>query len=232
MNEGNATPEHAYLYLTQPEVRFLDAAVARLIPADELGPGAKEAGVSCYIDGQLASGWGVHGRNYRMGPWHEGTPEHGFQSRLTPQEIYRAAIREIDLHCSKQFGRNFHALSSAQQDELLRALEENKIALESVSARLFFDMLLKNTEEGFFADPIYGGNRDKIGWKLVGFPGVGSAHYAEHLANPKEHNIAYKIAEPISILDIVQNRAKVDAQGYPKHVILNQQATEGGNGGH
>ncbi|MEK7878203.1 MAG: gluconate 2-dehydrogenase subunit 3 family protein, partial [Pseudomonadota bacterium] len=77
--------QNAYGYLTQPEVRFLDAAVARLIPADELGPGAKEAGVACFIDRQLTSSWGTHGRNYRMGPWLEGTPQQGFQSRLTPQ---------------------------------------------------------------------------------------------------------------------------------------------------
>ena len=57
---------HAYGYLTPPEVRFLDAAVARLIPADELGPGAREAGVTVYIDRQLFSAWGTHGRNYRF----------------------------------------------------------------------------------------------------------------------------------------------------------------------
>ena len=72
--------QNAYGYLTQPEVRFLDAAVARLIPADELGPGAKEAGVTCVIEGRLTSAWGTHGRNYRMGPWPEGRQQ-GFQSR-------------------------------------------------------------------------------------------------------------------------------------------------------
>ena len=76
---------HAYGYLTQPEVRFLDAAVARLIPADESGPSAKDADVTYFIDRQLTSAWGMHGRNYRMGPWREGTPQQGFQPRLTPQ---------------------------------------------------------------------------------------------------------------------------------------------------
>ena len=56
-----------YGYLTQPEVRFLDAAVERLIPTDELGPGGRDAGVTCYIDRQLCSTWGTHGRNYRSG---------------------------------------------------------------------------------------------------------------------------------------------------------------------
>jgi gluconate 2-dehydrogenase gamma chain len=90
---------HAYGYLTQPEIRFLDAAVERLIPSDDLGPGAREAGVTCFIDSQLGSAWGTHGRNYRSGPWLEGAPEQGFQSRLTPQEIYRIGIQEINAYC-------------------------------------------------------------------------------------------------------------------------------------
>ncbi|MBI2289314.1 MAG: gluconate 2-dehydrogenase subunit 3 family protein [Betaproteobacteria bacterium] len=210
--------QNAYGYLTQPEVRFLDAAVARLIPADELGPGAKEAGVTCFIDRQLTSSWGTHGRNYRMGPWPEGTPQQGFQSRLTPQEIYRAAIRETDLYCNQKYGKAFCFLTVEQQDEVLHALEDGKIELESLSSKLFFGLLLRNTEEGFFADPMYGGNRDKIGWKLIGFPGVAAGNYSEHL---DKHNVPYR-AEPVSILDIQQNKVRVDAQGYPKHVMLDK----------
>lgn len=207
----------AFGYLTQPEIRFLDAAVARLIPADELGPGAQEAGVTYYIDRQLASTWGSHGRNYRSGPWAEGTPQQGYQSRLTPQELYRAAIREIDLHCSKHYGKLFAFLSTAQQDEILHGLEDSKIELECASARVFFGLLWRNVEEGFFSDPIYGGNRDKIGWKLIGFPGVASSEYAERV----QHNEPYRV-EPVSILDIQEGRAQVDAQGYPKHVKLHK----------
>lgn len=209
--------QNVYGYLTQQEVRFLDAAVARLIPADELGPGAREAGVTCFIDRQLTSSWGTHGRNYRMGPWPEGAPEQGFQSRLTPQEIYRAAVRETNIHCSKQYGKAFEFLTPQQQDQVLQGLDEGKIELESLSSRLFFGLLLRNTVEGFFADPIYGGNRDKIGWKLIGFPGVASATYNEHL---EKYNVPYRV-EPVSILEIQQGRVKVDGQGYPKHVMLN-----------
>lgn len=209
--------EYGYGYLTQPEVRFLEAAAARLIPADELGPGAKEAGVAVFIDRQLASAWGTHGRNYRMGPWLEGTPQQGFQSRLTPQEIYRAGIRETNLYCVKRYGKAFDFLSSEQQDEVLHALEDGEVALESLTSRLFFNLLLRNTMEGFFADPIYGGNRDKVGWKLIGFPGLPASNYVELL---EKHDTPYRV-EPVSILDVLEQRAKVDAQGYPKHVPLN-----------
>lgn len=219
MRETTAPLSCAYFYLTQSEVRFLDAAVARLIPANELGPGAKEADVTCFIDRQLASSWGTHGRNYRMGPWLEGTPEQGFQSRLTPQEIYRAAIRETNAYCTKQYDRNFQFLAPERQDEVLHGLEEGNIELESVSSRFFFRLLLRNTVEGFFADPMYGGNRDKIGWKLIGFPGVASSTYTEHI---DKHDVPYRV-EPVSILDIQEQRVKLDSQGYPKHVMLKEQ---------
>jgi len=220
--------QHAYGYLTQPEVRFLDAALARLIPADELGPGAKEADVTYFIDRQLISSWGTHGRNYRMGPWPEGTPQQGFQSRLTPQEIYRAGIRETNIHCTKQYGKAFEFLAPAQQDEVLHGLEDGVIELESLSSKMFFGLLWRNTEEGFFADPMYGGNRDKIGWKLIGFPGVASSSYAEYVA---KHGLLYR-AEPVSILDIQQQRVKVDAEGHPKHIMLNQQKQGNSDGSH
>jgi len=217
-----SSDQHAYRYLTQPEVRFLDAAVARLIPADELGPGAKEAGVAYFIDQQLVSAWGTHGRNYRMGPWPEGTPQQGFQSRLTPQEIYRAAIHETNVHCIKHYQKPFEFLTPQQQDQVLHGLEDGSIELDSLPAKLFFSLLHRNTMEGFFADPMYGGNRDKVGWKLIGFPGVAAASYNDHI---EEHNVPYRV-EPVSILDIQQGRVKVDSQGYPKHVMLGQAKPE------
>jgi gluconate 2-dehydrogenase gamma chain len=213
MEESTETAP-VFNYLTQPEVRFLDAAAARLIPADDLGPGGKEAGVSTYIDRQLNSVWGSHGRNYRQGPWPEGTPYQGFQSRLTPREIYRAGIREINVHCLKEHQKAFEFLAPQQQDEVLKALEGGKIELSSVSAKLFFGLLLRNTMEGFFSDPIYGGNRDKAGWKLVGFPGVPPSNYNDLI---DEHNVPYRV-EPVSILDIQQGKVKLDSQGLPKHV--------------
>lgn len=213
-----STQEHVYRYLTQPEIRFLDAAVARLIPADDLGPGAKEADVTYFIEQQLTSSWGTHGRNYRQGPWPQGTPQQGFQSRLTPQEIYRAGISETNVHCLKQYEKAFHFLSPQQQDEVLHGLEAGKIELPSSPAKLFFGLLLRNTMEGFFADPSYGGNRDKTGWKLVGFPGVPASDYNDLI---DEHNVPYRV-EPVSIEDVLQGRVKLDAQGYPRHVRVKE----------
>jgi gluconate 2-dehydrogenase gamma chain len=202
---GARAPSQTYLYLTQPEVAFVEAAVARLIPADELGPGAKEAGVAYFIDRQLFGGC----------PWPEGTPQQGYQSPLTPQQVYRIGIGEVNAYCAKQYGNSFSALAAAQQDEVLRGLDGGKIELEGVRSQFFFNMLLANTLEGFFADPIYGGNRDKAGWKLVGFPGV-AAVYTAHV---DQHGVPYN-AVPVSIQDIVDNVAEVDEHGHPMHVLL------------
>ena len=105
----------------------------------------------------------------------------------------------------------------SQQDEVLRGLEHGKVELPSLSSRLFFDLLWRNTEEGYFADPMYGGNRGKVGWKLLGFPGVASGAYNAHLDNPELYH-----AEPVSILDIQLQQAQVDAQGFAKHIMLKQ----------
>jgi gluconate 2-dehydrogenase gamma chain len=217
LNMAESELLHAFGFLTQQEIRFLDAAVERLIPTDELGPGGRDAGVTIYIDRQLFSAWGTHGRNYRSGPWLEGTPEQGFQSRLTPQEIYRVGIREINNYCLGAFEKPFDQLPTDRQDEVLKALEKGQVDLPSLSSKLFFDLLWRNTEEGYFADPMYGGNRGKVGWKLLGFPGVPSGAYREHLSNTELYH-----AEPVSILDIELKQAQVDANGFVKHIMLKQ----------
>jgi len=207
---GNAKSEK-YMFFSAAEVAFVDAAVARLIPADELGPGAKEAGATYFIDQQLFGGWGTMAMMYRQGPHAEGTPQQGYQSPLTPQEIFRVAIREINHH----LGKPFEKLTAKEQDETLKNLEEGKLALESVPPRFFFNLLLDATIEGFFSDPIYGGNRNKAGWKLVGFPGV-AAVYTTAI---DKHGVPYQ-AEPVSIVDMLEGRVAADEHGHPKHVML------------
>ncbi len=205
----------SYVYLLEPEVRFLEAAVEHLIPTDELGAGARDACVVVYIDRQLAGSWGTHGRQYRSGPWMDGTPQQGYQSRFTPQEVYRIAIREINQHCRAAFDRPFAQLSPGAQLSVLKQLEKDEIALPSMSSKFFFDLLWRNTEEGYFADPLYGGNRDKVGWKLLGFPGVPSSNYRHLITSSEPYN-----AEPVSVLDVQSGKVPVDAEGFPKHVMI------------
>ncbi len=162
-----------YLFLTADEVAFIDAAVDRLIPSDDLGPGAKAAGVTTFIDRQLAGTYGAAATWYMQGPWQDGDDSQGFQSRLTPAQLYRAAIKAIDVHSHQtDANQSFASLSPEQQDRVLEGLESGDIQLDGVNAKTFFELLLQNTIEGFFCDPIYGGNRDMAGWKLLGFPGA------------------------------------------------------------
>jgi gluconate 2-dehydrogenase gamma chain len=162
-------------YFTADEWRFVLAACDRLIPKDEIGPGAVELGVPQYIDRQLQTAYGHGGNWYMQGPFHQAAAEFGYQSKLTPKEQFRLGIRAIDAHCRQDFSKAFADLSAAQQDGVLKDVEGGKIKAEDVPLATFFaSFLLKNTLEGYFGDPMYGGNKDMAAWKMIGFPG---AHY-------------------------------------------------------
>ena len=158
-------------FLTASESSFLDAAIDRLIPSDALGPGAVEAGVTIFIDHQLAGPYGSAVDWYMQGPWADGTAQQGYQRRRTPAQVYRAAMAAVDDHTRRSSNKPFAALGGAERDGLLHALEDGTLDLGDISATTFFTLLWQNTQEGFFADPIYLGNRNFIGWKLIGYPG-------------------------------------------------------------
>jgi gluconate 2-dehydrogenase gamma chain len=165
-----------YLFFQPAELAFIKAAVERLIPGDPVGPGAVEANVPFFLDRQLAGPFGRGDHYYLGGPWPKGSPEQGYQSRFSPAQLYRAAIAAIDKYVGAHFdGAAFSKLAAANQDEVLKQLESGAIQLEGgADSKTFFAMLLQNTKEGYFSDPIYGGNKDMGGWKMIGFPG---AHY-------------------------------------------------------
>jgi gluconate 2-dehydrogenase gamma chain len=173
-----------WTWFTDPEAAFITAAVARLIPADDLGPGAVEAGVPTFIDRQLAGPYGRGERWYMQGPWGPGLPTQGYQTRLTPGAMYRAAIKAVDAAVVRESrGGSFAKLAAADQDAFLQRMEKGEVALDGADAKGFFAQLLQNTLEGFWSDPIYGGNRDLVGWKLIGFPGArydNSSFVAQH----------------------------------------------------
>lgn len=163
----------SYEFLTPPEAAFVDAATERLVPQDDLGPGANKCGVTLFIDHQLAGSYGRAASWYMQGPWAKGTATQGFQSRLAPAALYRASIGAIDRHVASKGGADtFAALGPQDQEALLSQLEAGTLDLGGPDGKAFFKMLLQNTKEGMFSDPIYGGNRDMAGWKMLGFPGA------------------------------------------------------------
>jgi gluconate 2-dehydrogenase gamma chain len=174
---AQAASAAGYTYFTPDEAAFIEAVVDHMIPADALTAKGTDLGVHVYIDRALASGWGKGERLYRQGPWKQGTGNQGYQLPLTPAEVYRAAIPAANAQCVRQYGKTFEKLAAQQREEFLVGLQGGKVALEGgPPARVFFDMLYQNVMEGMFADPIYGGNKDKAGWKLVGFGGVVAVH--------------------------------------------------------
>jgi gluconate 2-dehydrogenase gamma chain len=163
-----------YLFFTADEAATVDAIVDRLIPTDDLGPGAKDAGVTTFIDRQLTGPFGGHDWLYMQGPFSQAPlPSQGLQSPLTPRQQYRLGLAALEAYCTKSFGgRGFVRLTVEEQEKLLTGMEKGEVSLPNFSSKMLFSAVYDNTMEGFFADPIYGGNRDMAGWKLVGFPGV------------------------------------------------------------
>ncbi len=191
--ESAAARSH-YVFFTADEAAFIEAAAARLIPADDIGPGALEADVPTYIDRQLAGAWGAGAQLYRSGPWTTTAPEMGYQLPFTPAELFRKALRALtdDLHKTSRGG--LAALPTNEQDAYLTALEKTPRDLGGIPSDIFFASLLEMTVEGFFCDPVYGGNKDMVGWRLIGFPGA----YANYYALVDQHGIAFN-RPPISL---------------------------------
>lgn len=160
-------------WFTAEEFAFITAAVARLIPDDERGPGALEAGVPEFIDRQMNTPYATGSNWYMQGPFNPDLPEElGYQLPLVPQQIYRLGLADADGWSKKQYGKVFAALTADQQDMLLTAFEDGTAQFPQVPSKIFFSFLLQNTREGYFSDPIHGGNQGMVGWTLIGFPGA------------------------------------------------------------
>jgi gluconate 2-dehydrogenase gamma chain len=155
------------------EWAFVCAAVDRLIPRDEIGPGALELGVAEYIDRTLQTPYGEGSRWYMQGPFVKAAAEFGYQSKLTPREQYRLGVRGVNAYTQKTYGKDFADLSPADKNTTLKAMEVGTAKGGDSDLKGFFaGFLLKNTFEGFFGDPMYGGNKDMAAWKMIGYPGV------------------------------------------------------------
>jgi gluconate 2-dehydrogenase gamma chain len=194
---ADATDARPRLLLNETEHAFVVAAVDTMIPADELSPSGSECGVAVFIDRQLASAWGGGAKLYRAGPFFKGKPEQGYQLPLTPAEFITTGIAAANAWSRKTYGSDFDQLDAGKRVEALKAMEEGKAELENINSRAFFGRLYALTMEGFFSDPIYGGNRNMASWRMLGFPGL-PAKYAGLV---EEYRDKRYVAEPHSIAD-------------------------------
>ncbi len=154
--EAGATTPHAHAtsvaqrtFFNGGDAAAIAAFTERLMPGAPGKPGARDADVLNYIDLALSGAY------------------------LELQDFYRRGLAELDAYCRATYQDPFVGLDSRQQDEVITALEQGKATgFTWPTAQAFFNTVRTHTIEGMFADPVYGGNKDFAGWRLVGFPGA------------------------------------------------------------
>ena len=167
------SPPVGYLSFGPDEAALVEMLVDVLCPADGLTPRGVDCGLAYFIDRQLAGAFGKGERLYLRGPWRPGRPEDGYQLPLTPEQLFKAGLAAVDRLAVVQHGRRFAELTPAEADALLHAIADGQAVDASLSlADWFNDLLYPLFVQACFADPIYGGNRDKVFWKMLGYPGL------------------------------------------------------------
>ena len=149
-------------FLSAQEAATLETIADRIIPTDAETPGGKDAGCVVFIDRQLAGGYGQAAGLYVQGP----------QSDQNPAQQYRTALAGIESLAKARSSKAFSALTADEQDALLKGLEDGSLSIIGIDGKKFFQDLVTDVQQGFFADPIYGGNRDMCSWKMIGYPGA------------------------------------------------------------
>jgi gluconate 2-dehydrogenase gamma chain len=199
-------PAPSLTYLRPDQAELIEAIAARIMPGDDDDPGAREAGVVYFIDRLLAGGEGFPEPTYRHPPFamaYEGDeppllpvdaaptfvwlPEddlerYGFQSPQTPRDMYRYGLASFIRFVEAEYGGSFLDLSGDEQDEVLMALEDAEAeGFVAPTGEDFFQMLRDHTIQGMFSDPVYGGNRNLVGWEMLGYPGAQRAYTAQEM---------------------------------------------------
>ncbi|MBU3894224.1 Gluconate 2-dehydrogenase subunit 3 precursor [Serratia rubidaea] len=187
------------LFFNEREYALVTAIFDRLIPADELSVSASQAGCVVFIDNQLAGDYGKAKWKYNQGPFENGTESQGNQSPYSPAEIYRKGLQELDTHCTRLFNKSFTELSHDMQDAYLEKMESGEFTYPTFNSEVLFGQFLANVQEGFLADPIYGGNRNMVGWRMIGFPGARYDYRDYAPLKGQKLNI-----EPISIIQLLK----------------------------
>jgi gluconate 2-dehydrogenase gamma chain len=197
-NAGNPpTPARPgpWLFFTGAEGAAMDAIADRIIPPDPQTPGGKDAGCAVFVDRQLAGPYGRQDGLYVRPPFQAGAKNQGAQSEAGPAQKYREALAALDRACKAKYaGKAFADLADADKDAVLKGLESGDLKLDGADGAAFLDQAVKDVQMGFFADPIYGGNRDMVAWKMIGYPG---ARY-NYLDWVNRHNERYPLP-PVGI---------------------------------
>src|SRR5580704_7318929 len=189
MDTRHSLQNQAFTALSVAEATTLDALFEQLFPADESGPGASAIGVIQYLDRALSGPYAHHLETYRLG------------------------VYALDAESEHRFGKPFADTDGAQQSELIGALEKNSAPnFRVIEAKAFFELVRSHVQEGLCSDPIYGGNRDKAGWRVLSHPGVWLENSAEENLTDKPVDKGGEIRS-IANLNLPPRRKKV-ISGY------------------
>ncbi len=204
-------------FFNEDQAKLMDAIAGRIIPGTPDDPGAREADVFLYIDHKLAykPNNGFVEPTYFLPPfaklYNGDTPpssssgkeilvseseidRYGFQSSGTPQKTYQKGLESVDKYSTIKFQKKFVDLTEAQQDQILDDMDNGKAqGFTEPTDRVFFATLRDDVIEGMFADPVYGGNKNMVGWKLIGYPGAQRAY------TPDDINTEGHVRPPQSI---------------------------------
>jgi gluconate 2-dehydrogenase gamma chain len=146
-SQGLASIGDALVSLTPAEAETLRAIIARIIPADENGPGALEARADRFIDRALAG------------------------ALKNQKSAYATGLAAVDAYAQSSKGSAFAKLSAADKDAVLTDMQADRATGFGGGSGQFFNLVRTNTIQGTFSDPFYGGNETFIGWDLIGYPG-------------------------------------------------------------
>ena len=199
-NPPQAAQPGPWQFFTPEEGVLVEAIADRLIPPDPPGgenptPGGKDAGCAIYIDRQLAGPYGAFAGRWMRPPFMDGPPEQGDQNPLVPRARYRQGLAAMDKHVrAANAGKGFHEIPPDAQDALLTQMEKGQVQFDSANSMALFKALLTDVKQGFLTDPVYGGNRNMAGWKMIGFPGA-RYNYADWISR---HNERYPLP-PVGI---------------------------------
>lgn len=151
-----------YKFFTQTEADCVIAICEQIIPADEYGGGATEAGVIHYIDRQLVAVFDYD------------------------QLIYQRGLEALQQSCLSSHEGRFESLEAESQIQILQAMESNEMEVkywEDLEPARFFSLLIDHCMQGFYGAPRHGGNRSYMSYKMMDldFPLVVGRNHYEHL---------------------------------------------------
>ena len=212
------------MYFTPEEAALVDALASRIMPGTPDDPGAHEAGVVYYIDRTLhGANLGYDLKTYTQGPYltteeasvsaenssatnqyvqsfipTANVGRYGYQSVMTPDVLYRRGLQFVDAYAQAQYQKNFVDLTTDLQDTIVGAMaDDSATGFDGPTAQAFFMKLRNDVIEGMFSDPMYGGNQNMVGWKLIGFPG------AQMFYSPQEMAVNGTTKQPQSLMMMI-----------------------------